>query len=287
MASTEPAQLSAALRAPFPPEAVGKLPRVTCPDCRDRRCDKHKPGRCEGCGQWITTAHIHLDYVGHAHVTERLLDVDPAWSWEPMAITPDGLPRFDDAGGLWIRLTVGGITRLGYGDAGGKRGPDAVKEAIGDGIRNAAMRSGVALDLWKKEPAGRTDPAVDRQQRTSQAKPAPEASGRPAGNASKSDTSEAMKKYRDAGWWAGFLSVKGLDVEDLYMGAVDVEADESSLPAMNDETTDEEAYEAIVSWVAGLPAQKQVALHHRLVALAKTRAAEAARTEEDKTSDTD
>ena len=49
---------------------------------------------------------------------------------------------------LWIRLTVAGVTRIGYGHAEGKKGPDAVKETIGDSIRNAAMRFGVALDLW-------------------------------------------------------------------------------------------------------------------------------------------
>jgi hypothetical protein len=48
-------------------------------------------------------------------------------------------------------MTVLGITRPGYGAAGdGKQGPDAVKECISDAIRNAAMRFGVALDLWAK-----------------------------------------------------------------------------------------------------------------------------------------
>ena len=41
-----------------------------------------------------------------------------------------------------------GVTRLGYGNAEGKRGGDAVKEIIGDAIRNAGMRFGMALDLW-------------------------------------------------------------------------------------------------------------------------------------------
>ncbi len=53
-------------------------------------------------------------------------------------------------GGMWIRLTIGSVTRLGYGDAGTKKGHDAVKEAIGDALRNAAMRFGVALALWAK-----------------------------------------------------------------------------------------------------------------------------------------
>ncbi|RIH58094.1 hypothetical protein D3C59_37375 [Streptomyces sp. SHP22-7] len=41
-----------------------------------------------------------------------------------------------------------GMTRLGYGHAGDKTGGDAIKEIIGDAIRNAGMRFGMALDLW-------------------------------------------------------------------------------------------------------------------------------------------
>ena len=51
---------------------------------------------------------------------------------------------------MWIKLTVCGVTRLGYGDAGAKKGGDAMKERIGDALRNAAMRFGAALDLWHK-----------------------------------------------------------------------------------------------------------------------------------------
>lgn len=144
------------LRAPFPVEAIGKLPKVTCATCSDRKreCDKHTRRKCRTCAAYVSTAHIHVDFVGHAHATERLLDVDPEWNWEPLSLNDNGLPAVDGTGGLWIRLTVGGMTRLGYGHANGKTGGDAVKEVIGDAIRNAAMRFGVALDLWKKEPGG-------------------------------------------------------------------------------------------------------------------------------------
>ena len=91
-----------------------------------------------------------LAYVGHAALTDRLLDVDPGWTWEPLAMSPHGLPVMDDLGGMWIRLTVCGVTRLGYGHAGNKQGGDAIKEIIGDALRNAAMRFGAALDLWHK-----------------------------------------------------------------------------------------------------------------------------------------
>ena len=91
-----------------------------------------------------------LAYVGHAALTDRLLDVDSGWTWEPLAMSPHGLPVMDDLGGMWIRLTVCGVTRLGYGHAGNKQGGDAIKEIIGDALRNAAMRFGAALDLWHK-----------------------------------------------------------------------------------------------------------------------------------------
>lgn len=106
-----------ALRKPFPPESVGRLPK----------------------------GGVMLDYVGHAAVTDRLLTVDPDWSWEPFALGADGLPALDRSGNLWIRLTICGVTRIGVGD--GK----SAKESIGDAIRNAAMRFGVALDLWSKD----------------------------------------------------------------------------------------------------------------------------------------
>ncbi len=93
---------------------------------------------------------VKLAYVGHAALTDRLLNVDPAWTWEPLALDDRGLPALDEVGGLWIKLTVCGVTRLGYGDAGAKKGGDAMKERIGDALRNAAMRFGAALELWHK-----------------------------------------------------------------------------------------------------------------------------------------
>lgn len=144
-------EAAAALRQPFKPEEIGKLPRIWCGACRNspaKACDSHQKVRCDGCQNKITEAHLHLDYVGHAETTDRLLQVDPEWTWEPIAFDSDGLPKLDAHGGLWIRMTVAGVTKPGYGDAEGKKGGAAVKEAIGDAIRNSAMRFGVALDLW-------------------------------------------------------------------------------------------------------------------------------------------
>lgn len=146
------------LRKPFPPETVGKLPRVTCKDCsqRDRQCTKHERRKCGECGAYVSTAHIHFDYVGHAAVTDRLLTVDPEWSWEPFGYNPDGLPALTVSGGetsLWIKLTVLGVTRPAVGTAA-SGSFELPKQLISDAIRNGAMRFGVALDLWSKEDLG-------------------------------------------------------------------------------------------------------------------------------------
>jgi len=121
-----------ALRAPFAKEQIQKLP----------------------------TGGLQLDYVSHAWVTDRLLQVDPLWTWKPLAFTDAGLPAFDSNGGLWIELTICGVTRYGYGEPQGRDKFDMTKGAIGNAIRNAAMRFGVALDLWAKEAPVETKPAL-------------------------------------------------------------------------------------------------------------------------------
>lgn len=157
----------AMLRLPFPPNQISKLPKPSKKQTEELKADFKKGARCNVCGGWHQPDVVHLDYVGHAALTDRLLDADPHWSWEPAGLTPEGLPLFDKVGGLWIKLTVCGVTRLGYGNAEGKSGGDAVKEIIGDALRNAAMRFGAALDLWHKgdlhapeevEPEPKADP---------------------------------------------------------------------------------------------------------------------------------
>lgn len=130
------------LREPFPANQISKLPKPYKKDS--------PKGKCSECGGYHGLPAVHLDYVGHAALTDRLLDADPAWTWEPLGFTPEGLPAMDRNGGLWIKLTVCGVSRFGYGHAGDKNGGDAVKELIGDALRNAAMRFGAALDLWHK-----------------------------------------------------------------------------------------------------------------------------------------
>lgn len=145
--------LLAKLREEFLPEEISVRPEIDCKDCKNAQsgvCPAHNKVRCSACEQIITSEHTDLTYVGHAEVTSRLLDVDPLWDWQPLAVDQRGLPLIDEAGGMWIRLTVAGVTRLGYGDAHGKaRSTWSTKEIIGDAIRNAGMRFGMALGLWK------------------------------------------------------------------------------------------------------------------------------------------
>lgn len=128
---------SAALRLAFPPEQIGQKPQPYKKDS--------PKATCRECGGYHGLPAMHLDFVGHAIVTDRLLSVDPEWTWEPFAVDAMGLPAIDRDGNLWIRLTILGVTRPGVGD-----GPDA-KQRISDALRNAAMRFGVALDLWSKQ----------------------------------------------------------------------------------------------------------------------------------------
>jgi hypothetical protein len=130
------------LRAPFEKHQISVLPKPYEKEA--------KKGKCSECGGFHGLPAVHLDYVGHAALTDRLLEVDPFWTWEPLAYDERGMPALDAEGGMWIKLTVCGMTRLGYGDAQGKKGPNATKERIGDALRNAAMRFGAALDLWHK-----------------------------------------------------------------------------------------------------------------------------------------
>jgi hypothetical protein len=138
------------LREPFAAHQISKLPKPTKHQTEMVKKDFKTGIRCGLCGGWHHKDVIHLDYVGHAALTDRLLDSDIGWSWEALSLNEQGLPAMDENRGMWIKLTVCGITRLGYGDAGDKTGGNAIKEVIGDALRNAAMRFGAALDLWHK-----------------------------------------------------------------------------------------------------------------------------------------
>lgn len=166
----------ALLREPFPANQISKLPKPTKRQTEIVREDFKKGVRCKLCGAWHHPDVVHLDYVGHAALTDRLLDCDPAWNWEPVALDDRGAPMLDGNGGMWIRLTVCGQTRLGYGHPDGKKGGDAVKEVIGDALRNAAMRFGAALDFWHKgDLHGDDEPPQATEETGADDAPTPEA----------------------------------------------------------------------------------------------------------------
>lgn len=81
-----------------------------------------------------------LDYVNHAHVTNRLNQYAPDCSW-----TVDA--TFAQDGEFWVRgtMTIYGVSRVEFG-----KGKNPL-EAMSHYIRRAAMRFGVATDLWAKE----------------------------------------------------------------------------------------------------------------------------------------
>lgn len=125
---------AAKLREPFPDSMIGKLPK----------------------------GNTTLDFVGHAAVTDRLLKVDPFWTWEPLALADDGGPLVRVNGKeaeMWIRLTVCGVTRIAVGTATASSF-ELSKQLISDALRNGAMRFGVALDLWAKQDLSDASPPI-------------------------------------------------------------------------------------------------------------------------------
>lgn len=179
------------LREPFPEHQISKLPKETRAQIDERKKDRGVIlWNCPKCGGHHHRNAVHLDYVGHAALTDRLLSADPHWTWEPVVI--DGLPN--PGQGMWIRLTVCGVSRLGYGSADGKTGGDAIKEIIGDALRNAAMRFGAALDLWHKGDLHALEDAPETADSKAFEQP-PKAKG--AQRLAKKDARELSRKLAD------------------------------------------------------------------------------------------
>lgn len=142
---TEPTEeLWERLRAPFTGAEVGKLPKgpkgaASSSDPRCKVCGSRHPER----------GYFHVDYVGHAHVTERLNAVDPGWRMRRSPI------QFDQRGMAFmeVELTVLGVTHeeVGCAETGMGEWP---KLLYSDALTRAAMRFGMALDLWKKSGPG-------------------------------------------------------------------------------------------------------------------------------------
>jgi hypothetical protein len=141
------------MREAFPANQISKLPKETKQQADERKANRSAGIRCKECDGWHHRDAVHLDYIGHAALTDRLLDADPVWEWKPLAYDEHGLPRFDDHGGMWAELTICGVTRICYGHAEVKsyQSPgDRIKEVIGDMLRNGGMRFGAGLELWHK-----------------------------------------------------------------------------------------------------------------------------------------
>lgn len=95
---------------------------------------------------------INLAYVSHADITRILIEIDPSWVWKPVSWV-NGQPAMNVENGtatMWATLTLLGKTMLGVGSVRADK-QDLHKELIGDFLRNAAMRFGIALSLWSKQ----------------------------------------------------------------------------------------------------------------------------------------
>jgi len=112
------------LERPFPPEKV-----------------KQKRGQ----------GNRQMSYISHGLVTERLNDADQNWESRTMATHiytgADGMPH---CAGVEIELTVDGVSRV---EAGGPQRQDGfaneIKNSYSDALKRAAMRFGVALEMWE------------------------------------------------------------------------------------------------------------------------------------------
>lgn len=184
-----------ALRAPFPPEQVGKLPKGT------ERGDK---ATCSVCGGWHSPGMTHVDYLGHAFVTQRLNEHGGAWVFE--------VGEFQYAGNdlVWARarLTVGGVTREEVGCADPRK-QEYPKLLFSDALSRCAMRHGIGLSLWQKEMPAQDRPTVRATRGATRASGGPRASQARLTNADLETLLAALREDVDhldavgaAGWEA-------------------------------------------------------------------------------------
>ena len=150
-------EMSAILRAEFDPSHISKFPPNS-------------------------GAKAGLSYVGHAAVTNRILDADPCATWDFFPVDASGAPVFDGLNGIWVRMTIGGVTRSEYGaepctieEGTPKKGGSysrkeameaqviARQSAMASAFNRAAMRFGVALNLWHKGGDLYQEPAAPPQ----------------------------------------------------------------------------------------------------------------------------
>ena len=95
---------------------------------------------------------VSLSYVSHADVCRILIEVDPLWSWQPIEWV-NGRPAMNVENGtatMWGTLTLLGKSMIGVGSVRADK-QDYEKEVVGDFLRNASMRFGIAISLWSKQ----------------------------------------------------------------------------------------------------------------------------------------
>lgn len=232
--------MSAALMADFTEEQIGHKPATWCKACAaavknktGKSCTEHRVAKCPKCKTSVTTAHTCLDFVGHADVRARLCAADPEWTWAPFDFPGTGSIILSDGQpvGLWITLTVGGVPKPGYGSVD-KGKPEAMKELIGDALRNAGLSFGIAWKLWAKGErggdgeGGQSGPTGDAWDGNGAAAPAGQVSRPAQGQAPRpvGDADEAAQEYANqadkASTLAGLEDIQRKAREARKIGAV-------------------------------------------------------------------
>jgi hypothetical protein len=127
-------------------------------------------------------------YVSHGSVTKRLNAVCPGWSSRVVETYTSVNPAGQLAcAGVLLELTVPGVgSRQEFGTANQPRsfGDDA-KNAASDALKRAAMRFGVALDLWEDMDEADED-AHPAPPRPAPPRPAPAATRHASGRSTAS-----------------------------------------------------------------------------------------------------
>jgi hypothetical protein len=134
------------------PSQVSLLPRYS--GRRDVPKQQRQRSKCDECGGFHEMPAIHLSYVGHAEITRILIEIDSLWNWQPLEVR-DGAPVINIRDGIatmWGTVTLLGKSIIGVGSCAADK-DDREKELIGDLLRNASMRFGIALGLWSKAQA--------------------------------------------------------------------------------------------------------------------------------------
>ena len=128
-AKEEVKRIAEILQAKIDPSEIKYKPEidcVTCEECVEWSCKipGHEPALCAKCGQ-VVGSHRDIPYVDYETVINRLNIADPEWWWEPLVKDEHAHPKisyqsFGETGtsaGLWIKLHVGPLVKLGVGEA--------------------------------------------------------------------------------------------------------------------------------------------------------------------------